>query len=498
MAAPGSETATSAAGIFRSRYVIVGGGIAGVSCAEQLALQCPEEEITIVTASPVVKATSNVEKICRVIESFDVVEKPSSYLTEQYPNIRVLEDVLHVVDTLKHELTLQSGKILKYEYLCLCIGARPQLLSTDNPFVLGIRDTETVKVLQERLRKSRRIVVVGNGGIAIELVYELQQCEVVWVLRHSSMGATFFDPGAAHFFLEHQKHGQAPPTKPLVMRKRTMYHVAGCPESSQDVLGSALGPDWASGCSIKGSSEKKVHIEYNCEVKELLSGASVRPRETLEPDGFAKKDDWPVYVVLTNGHTFGCDLVVSATGVRPNTDTVKIIGEQLNLSEDGGIAVDSCMRSSTESVYAAGDVCTASWPPASLWFQMRLWTQARQMGHRAATCMAAALRQQPEPVLDSCFDIFAHVTRFFGFKVVLLGLFNGQGLGNSCEALLRVTPSREYVKALMQNGRLIGAVLVGETDLEETFENLMFGQLDLSAFGEHLLDPDIDLEDYFD
>lgn len=29
--------------------------------------------------------------------------------------------------------------------------------------------------------------------------------------------------------------------------------------------------------------------------------------------------DWPVYVELTNGHIYGCDFVVSATGVTPNT-----------------------------------------------------------------------------------------------------------------------------------------------------------------------------------
>lgn len=29
---------------------------------------------------------------------------------------------------------------------------------------------------------------------------------------------------------------------------------------------------------------------------------------------------WPVYIQLTNGKTFGCDFVVSATGVVPNTE----------------------------------------------------------------------------------------------------------------------------------------------------------------------------------
>ncbi len=30
--------------------------------------------------------------------------------------------------------------------------------------------------------------------------------------------------------------------------------------------------------------------------------------------------DWPIYVQLSNKKTFGCDFIVSATGVIPNTD----------------------------------------------------------------------------------------------------------------------------------------------------------------------------------
>ena len=56
----------------------------------------------------------------------------------------------------------------------------------------------------------------------------------------------------------------------------------------------------------------------------------------------------------------------------------------------------------------------------------------------------------------------------------------------------------EYVKCIMENGKMQGAVLVGETDLEETFENLILNQFDLSIYGEDLLDPNIDIEDYFD
>ena len=54
----------------------------------------------------------------------------------------------------------------------------------------------------------------------------------------------------------------------------------------------------------------------------------------------------------------------------------------------------------------------------------------------------------------------------------------------------------QYVKVVMQDGRMRGAVLIGETDLEETFENLILNELDLSRYGEDLLEQDI--EDFFD
>lgn len=50
----------------------------------------------------------------------------------------------------------------------------------------------------------------------------------------------------------------------------------------------------------------------------------------------------------------------------------------------------------------------------------------------------------------------------------------------------------------MVDGKMQGAILIGETDLEETFENLILNQMDLSSYGEDLLDPSVDIEDYFD
>nr|XP_025735503.1 pyridine nucleotide-disulfide oxidoreductase domain-containing protein 1 isoform X2 [Callorhinus ursinus] len=272
-------------------------------------------------------------------------------------------------------------------------------------------------------------------------------------------------------------------------------------------MGSALGPDWHEGLHLKGTKEfsHKIHIETMCEVKKIYLQEEFRiskkkslpfPRDHSNQSVTTDKEIWPVYVELTNEKIYGCDFIVSATGVTPNTEPF-LCGNSFDLGEDGGLKVDAHMHTSLSDVYAAGDICTASWRPSPVWQQMRLWTQARQMGWYAAKCMAAASLGESTD-MDFSFELFAHVTKFFNYKVVLLGKYNAQGLGSDHELMLRCTKGQEYIKVVMQNGRMMGAVLIGETDLEETFENLILNQTDLSSYGEDLLDPNIDLEDYFD
>lgn len=67
------------------------------------------------------------------------------------------------------------------------------------------------------------------------------------------------------------------------------------------------------------------------------------------------------------------------------------------------------------------------------------------------------------------------------------------------EILSRYDEGRgQYIKLTLQDGVIVGAMLIGETGMEETLENLMLNRTDVSSFGMELLNPDIDVEDYFD
>lgn len=472
----------------RTPFVVVGGGIAGVSCAEVLALLQPHAEVLLIAASPFIKVATNVQSVTKYLVRFDVEEQAAQALSERCPSVRVLQDAVVELRPAEEggELVTATGRRVAYGRVCVCTGARPNPIQEGHPHILTLRDTESVRELQSRVQGARRMLVVGNGGIATELVHEVRDVEVVWVVKHDHISAAFVDAGAAEFLMpaaagEKQEDASAHDVQPMVRRMR--YTEVGQHSSPGSVGGgAALGPDWHAHWQLRGKSEgRPLRVEYGCEVRRLLPG----------------DEYWPTYAELTNGTVVGADLVVSATGVVPNVEAVARGNPALRLAEDGGILVDAHMRSSVAGVYAAGDACTAGWSLAKHWFQMRLWTQARQMGAYAARCMAAD--HDGEHILqDFCFEMFTHVTRFFGHKVILLGLHNCQKLGADCELMLRATKGKEYVKLVLQGGRVQGAVLVGDTDLEETFENLILDQIDVSHLGEDLLNPHVDVEDYFD
>lgn len=123
-------------------------------------------------------------------------------------------------------MTTINGDIFSYNKLCICSGANPKLITQANEYVLGIRDTETVAQFQKRLKKARRVVVVGNGGIATELVYEIENCEILWAIKDETITHTFIDAGAATFFLPRLSKVK---TKSEDFRpvKRSKYEIAG-------------------------------------------------------------------------------------------------------------------------------------------------------------------------------------------------------------------------------------------------------------------------------
>lgn len=144
--------------------------------------------------------------------------------------------------------------------------------------------------------------------------YEVEHCSVIWAIKDEHISTTFFDEAAARFFLERI---QMVKEEQKLNEKRQKYEIADRTDH-QAICGGALGPDWAANRSMKGtlSTPRQVHIEYQVEVKNILTPKEYQQRNLTN----SEENQWPVYVELSNGKIFGCDFVVSAIGVTPNVE----------------------------------------------------------------------------------------------------------------------------------------------------------------------------------
>jgi NADPH-dependent 2,4-dienoyl-CoA reductase/sulfur reductase-like enzyme len=91
----------------------------------------------------------------------------------------------------------------------------------------------------------------------------------------------------------------------------------------------------------------------------------------------------PGQVSLQSGEKIKADVVLVATGIRPNTE----LAEKAGIDCDNGILVDGFLQTSAPDIYASGDV--ARWPEAFTEKSARIehWVVAQRQGQTAARNM---------------------------------------------------------------------------------------------------------------
>ena len=178
-------TSSSSNGASRDTYVVIGGGIAGVCCAQELArLQASRYRIVLISASEVITQATCVASTTSRLHEITVVSKAARVLQIECPSIDIMIGTVQRIDyaTKSVYLELNDGshtkQVVSYTKVCLCTGARPDLICKSSLLhssrILGIRDIASLDDLAARLRTARRVVIAGNGGIAMELVHQVR------------------------------------------------------------------------------------------------------------------------------------------------------------------------------------------------------------------------------------------------------------------------------------------------------------------------------------
>ncbi|KAI6184190.1 hypothetical protein M3Y97_00569700 [Aphelenchoides bicaudatus] len=482
-------------------FIVVGGGIAGVSCMLELiesAEQNDEIEFIFVCGkSGFIKTVENYEKLGIYMEKFDVKnEVPSqeffkskkvcgllvAFYKSQFSFQIFMEDVI-LWEPNRMAILLTNLQTIHYSRLCISTGAVPKTLA-QHPMdsVIQIRDIDSIEDLQSKLAKSRRVVIVGTGGIAMELAYELKNIEVYWASKSAYVGAPFFDATIGLALEERFNRGRVEgETKKEVKLNRYSIESDGQPAKTNKLnMGCSLGPNWLAKLEQPVKQERKRTLT-------IMRCVQVVNYNKYDPTGREGRN-WNVYVEFENGQVVGCDFVIEALGVTP-ASVWKAWCPELNVADDSSIEVNENMRTNIDGTYACGDIATIKRKETPrTWKQMRLWTQARITGLFAGRCMA-----DPDLQLDSWFEMFSHVTTFAGQKIVLLGDFLAET--NDVE---HVFGEHTLTRIVIENNRIIGAILVGDTGLDEVFETLILNSFNVSDLPRPIVNQQIDLADYFD
>ena len=257
--------------------------------------------------------------------------------------------------------------------------------------------------------------------------------------------------------------------------------------------GGLLGLEAAHGLSLRGMDVTVIHLMPTLMERQLDEAAGWLLKTELERRGqtiltgadteaIIERDGHVAGVRLKDAREIEADIVVMAVGIRPSTALAKSAG----LEVGRGIVVDDHMVTSDPAVLAVGEcvehrgLCYGLVAP--------LWEMCR--------ALADGLVAQPSGYLGSVTSTKLKVS---GIDLFSAGDFSG---GDESEDIVMRDAARGvYKRVIVKDGKLVGAVLYGDTadgnwyfdllkkgeDVSDIREALIFGQA--FASGGALADP---------
>jgi nitrite reductase (NADH) large subunit len=188
-------------------------------------------------------------------------------------------------------------------------------------------------------------------------------------------------------------------------------------------------------------------------------------------------DERATGVRCKSGSSVEGELIIISTGIRPQVE----LAQQAGLDVQRGVVVDEQLRTSAPDVYAAGDVTEFE-------------------GHIYGI-IPAALEQARAAAANMVSDgsaVYQGTVPATTLKIVGIDLTSlGDATLNEDQALIlrRVDEKTGVYKRLaLRDGKLVGAILLGDKSSAPAFKQLITTGRDVSGYTQQLLDENFDLK----
>ncbi len=391
------------------RLVVVGNGMAGIGCLEQVLAYGPHFHITVFGDETYVNYNRiMLSSVLAGEKSADeIVLNPLEWYRRNAIDLRL---GVRVVDVDQRAKTVagDDGSETPYDTLLLATGSSawmPPIEGLDKDGVFVFRTLDDTRELLRRSGPGRTAVVIGGGLLGLEAArgLQVQGCDVTVLHLMPTLMERQLDPDGGHYLV-----------------------------GKMEALG----------------------------IRVLLGRTTIAVLGNGHAEG----------VALSDGTCLDADIIVVAAGIRPNIDLAVKAGVTVNR----GIVVNDYMETSDPDIFAVGEcvehrgVCYGLVAP--------LYEQGK--------VLAATITGRRGPVYEG--TIQASKLKIMGVDVFSAGDWSEQ---HAEPIRFEDRACGVYKKLTVRDGKLVGAILVGDVSDSHRYMNWLRSGADLTAQRRHLLFP---------
>ncbi|ONI40404.1 nitrate reductase [Candidatus Epulonipiscium fishelsonii] len=399
------------------KYVIIGASAAGISGVKRIREIDPNAEIILISKDEYIYSRCILHHYISGKRTLDQLNFVSPNFIEEY-NINWLkgEEVIKVDSDQKFVVT-NSNKKISFDKLLIASGSHvniPQSLKILKAAtnVVGLHNLDDCEKIMYLAKYANNIVIIGAGLIGIDAISGLLNLE----------------------------------DKNLTIIERCSHLLP-------------LQLDTESSSTYENAfAQRGVKQYYNAIIKKI---GITKSKHIIE-------------IILSNGELLNCDLLIIASGVRPNVAFLEGSGIEVDYF---GLVIDEYGQTSCKDIYGAGDVSG----------RRPIWSVAVKEGIIAGSNMAGVRKHMT--------DFFASKSTMNFFDIPTLSL--GNTLLGSDEYEIEVEKDQDgnYKKIIHKDGKIYGAILQGDLSYSGVLTQLIALKIDVSRIKKSLFK--INYADFF-
>ncbi len=275
------------------KIIIIGAGPAGVTAVETVRTLDRQSELTMLTDEPYLPYSPPAMADHFINHTDHHLWRPADWPLQTGVNYLKATRVMEI-ESEAHRIRLASGESMTYDRLIIASGARlyAPIAGAELPGVYNFKSLSAAETIVDKVRsgQARSALIVGAGFIGMEIAL---------LLRELGVEVTQI-------------------------------------EMLDQVMAAMLDAETAS-VAASLMREHGVEVRLNTKAQAFI--------------GNGRADGTAVGVKLDTGEELRADLVIAATGVKPNLDLLKGSG----IAYKRGISVDNQLKTNAPDVFAAGD-----------------------------------------------------------------------------------------------------------------------------------------------